>query len=42
VATRAALNARTVLTAEYPRNGEYGGIPEIRNDVFTSSLVFSN
>lgn len=33
---------RFVLKAEYLRNGEYGGIPEIRNDVLTSSLVFTN
>ena len=30
---------RVVLKAEYLHNGEYGGIPQIRNDVFTSSLV---
>jgi hypothetical protein len=30
---------RIVLKAEYLRNGEYGGIPQIRNDVFTTSLV---
>ena len=30
---------RIVLKAEYLHNGEYGGIPQIRNDVFTSSLV---
>ena len=40
--TRVVFNDRIVLKAEYLRNGEYGGIPEIRNDVFTSSLVFSN
>jgi hypothetical protein len=33
------LSDRVVLKAEYLRNGEYGGLPEIRNDVFTSSLV---
>jgi hypothetical protein len=30
---------RIVLKAEYLHNGEYGGIPQIRNDVFTTSLV---
>jgi hypothetical protein len=30
---------RIILKAEYLHNGEYGGIPQIRNDVFTSSLV---
>jgi hypothetical protein len=30
---------RIVLKAEYLWNGEYGGIPQIRNNVFTSSLV---
>jgi hypothetical protein len=29
------------LKAEYLYNGEYGGIPQIANDVFTSSLVLS-
>ena len=39
---RVVFNERIMLKAEYLRNGEYGGIPEIRNDMFTSSLVFSN
>jgi hypothetical protein len=39
---RIVFNERIMLKAEYLRNGEYGGIPEIRNDMFTSSLVFSN
>jgi hypothetical protein len=39
---RLVFNERIALKAEYLRNGEYGGIPEIRNDMFTSSLVFSN
>jgi hypothetical protein len=30
---------RIILKAEYLHNGEYGGIPQIKNDVFTSSLV---
>lgn len=41
-AARVVFNDRIVLKAEYLRNGEYGGIPAIKNDVFTSSLVFSN
>jgi hypothetical protein len=38
---RWVFNARATLRAEYLRNGEYGGVPGIRNDVFTSSLVLS-
>ncbi len=30
---------RIILKAEYLHNGEYGGIPQIKNDIFTSSLV---
>jgi hypothetical protein len=30
---------RVALKAEYLHNGEYGGIPQIKDDVFTSSLV---
>jgi Putative beta-barrel porin-2, OmpL-like. bbp2 len=30
---------RVALKAEFLHNGEYGGIPQIKNDVFTSSLV---
>jgi hypothetical protein len=33
---------RVVLKAEYLHNGEYGGLPQIKNDVFTSSLVIMN
>lgn len=36
---RWVLTTRAVLKAEYLRNGEYDGIPNIANDVFTSSLV---
>jgi hypothetical protein len=42
---RATLGARVAITewviakAEYLHNGEYGGVPSIRNDVFTTSLV---
>jgi hypothetical protein len=36
---RVAFSDRIVLKAEYLHNGEYGGIPQIRNDVFTMSLL---
>jgi hypothetical protein len=36
---RLMLADRVVLKAEYLHNGEYGGLPNIHNDVFTSSLV---
>ena len=46
VTTSAAISdrvgGRVVLKAEYLHNGEYGGIPQIPNDVFTSSIVFMN
>jgi len=38
---RCVLSHWAVVKAEYLRNGEYGSIPSIRNDVFTSSLVLS-
>lgn len=38
---RWVLTARAVVKAEYLRNGEYGKVPSIPNDVFTSSLVLS-
>jgi hypothetical protein len=44
---RATGGARVVITdnlivkTEYLHNGEYGGIPQIRNDVFTSSLLIT-
>ena len=41
VGVRWVLSARAMVRAEYLRNGEYGGVPGIRNDVFTSSLVLS-
>jgi hypothetical protein len=34
-------NERATLRGEYLRNGEYGGVPSIRNDIFTTSLVLS-
>ncbi|HEY7376559.1 MAG TPA: hypothetical protein VIF57_30650, partial [Polyangia bacterium] len=36
---RFAPNEHVVIKAEYLHNGEYGGIPQIPDDVFTSSLV---
>lgn len=36
---RVAFNNFVILKAEYLHNGEFGGVPEIDNDVFTSSLV---
>jgi hypothetical protein len=39
---RVVFSEHVVLKAEYLRNGEYGGLPQIRDDVFTSSLVFMN
>ena len=44
---RATLGGRWVMSrwatlkAEYLHNGEYGRIPHVRNDVFTSSVVLS-
>jgi len=38
---RWVLTHWAVLKAEYLHNGEYGSIPSIPNDVFTSSLVLS-
>jgi Putative beta-barrel porin-2, OmpL-like. bbp2 len=36
---RFVLNEHAVLKAEYLHNGEYGGLPQVKDDVFTSSLV---
>ena len=38
---RAVVNEHVVVKAEYLHNGEYGGIPQIPNDVFTSSLLLT-
>jgi hypothetical protein len=39
---RWVFTERAVLKAEYLRNGEYGeNMPQVRNDIFTSSLVLS-
>ncbi len=35
----ANVSDRIVIKAEYLYNGEYGGIPQIKNNVFTTSLV---
>jgi hypothetical protein len=41
VGARWVFTERAVVKAEYLRNGEYGGGPQVRNDIFTSSLVLS-
>jgi hypothetical protein len=41
IGARWVWSNRAILRAEYLHNGEYGGVPGIRNDVFTSSLVIS-
>lgn len=38
---RFSFNEHVTLKAEYLFNGEYGGVPFVRNDVFTSSLVLA-
>ncbi len=38
---RVVVNEHIVVKAEYLHNGEYGGIPQIPDDVFTTSLVLS-
>jgi hypothetical protein len=38
---RVVISERLVAKLEYLRNGEYGGVPSIPNDVFTSSVVMS-
>jgi len=38
---RLVLASWAIAKAEYLRNGEYDGLPSVRNDVFTSSLVLS-
>ncbi len=39
---RMAFSERAIMKVEYLFNGEYGGIPQIANDVFTMSLVLIN
>jgi len=41
VAARVVVNEHVVVKAEYLHNGEYGGVPQIPNDVFTSSLLLT-
>jgi hypothetical protein len=41
VGGRWVMSSWAALKAEYLRNGEYGRIPNVRNDVFTSSVVLS-
>jgi hypothetical protein len=41
VGMRAVISERIVAKIEYLHNGEYGGVPPIPNDVFTSSVVMS-
>jgi hypothetical protein len=41
VGVRLVLDTWATLKAEYLRNGEYGNVPSIPDDVFTSSLVLS-
>ena len=38
---RLTFNEHIALKAEYLFNGEYGGVPQVPNDVFTSSLVLA-
>jgi hypothetical protein len=38
---RFLISERVVAKIEYLHNGEYGGVPSIPNDVFTSSVVMS-
>jgi hypothetical protein len=38
---RWAFSERLVWKVEFLKNGEYGGVPTIANDVFTTSLVLS-
>jgi hypothetical protein len=40
-ALRLVLNEHAIVKAEYLHNGEYGGLPVVRDDVFTSSLVLA-
>ncbi|HEY0715959.1 MAG TPA: hypothetical protein VGF45_24970, partial [Polyangia bacterium] len=41
IGARFVFNEHALLKAEYLLNREYGGLPQVRNDVFTSSLVLS-
>jgi len=37
---RVVFSAHAILKAEYLHNGEYGGVPSIDNDIFTSSFLW--
>jgi hypothetical protein len=39
---RLAFSDRVVFKAEYLHNGEYGRVPQIKNDVLTTSLLLIN
>ncbi|HVZ71937.1 MAG TPA: hypothetical protein VHJ20_06140 [Polyangia bacterium] len=39
---RFAITDRIIVKAEYLDNGEYGGLPQVKNNVFTSSLLLIN
>lgn len=39
VGGRAAITENVIVKAEYLYNGEYGGIPDIRNNLFTTSVL---
>jgi hypothetical protein len=38
---RLTFNEHVALKAEYLFNGEYDGVPQVANDVLTSSLVLT-
>jgi hypothetical protein len=42
VGLRFAISDRIVVKAEFLDNGEYGGVPQVKNNVFTSSLLLIN
>ena len=41
VGARYVVNEHIIVKAEALHNGEYGGVPQIRDDVFTSSLILA-
>jgi len=41
VGARYVLNEHVIVKVEALHNGEYGGVPQIRDDVFTSSLILA-
>lgn len=38
---RVVFHPSVILKAEYLRNGQFGGLPDIKSDIFVSSLVLS-